>query len=284
MTVGPLVPTRTALDDAAARLAAAGVPSPRFDAEELAAYLLGTDRSGLVTAGALDGAAYDRLVARRAAREPLQHITGVAHFRYLTLAVGRGVFIPRPETESVVGYAIDWLHPRTLPAPVCVDLCAGSGAIAAALTTEVEGSVVHAVELSADALPWLRRNVEPLGVTVHHADVANALTGLDGRVDVVVCNPPYIPDDAVPRDPEVVDHDPALALWGGPDGLDVVRVVERTAARLLRPGGLVVIEHADVQGETVPALLSAAGDWQDVHDHADLTGLPRYTSALRSVR
>ena len=167
------------------------------------------------------------------------------------------MFIPRPETESVVGYAIDWLPPRTSPAPVCVDLCAGSGAIAAALATEVEGSVVHAVELSADALPWLRRNVEPLGVTVHHVDVANALTELDGRVDVVVCNPPYIPDDAVPRDPEVVDHDPALALWGGPDGLDVVRVVERTAARLLRPGGLVVIEHADVQGETVPALLGA---------------------------
>jgi release factor glutamine methyltransferase len=284
MTVRPLVPTRSAVDDAAARLAAAGVPSPRFDAEELAAFLLGTDRSAVVTAAALDRAAYDRLVARRAAREPLQHITGVAHFRYLTLAVGRGVFIPRPETECVVGYAIEWLRGHPVQAPVCVDLCAGSGAIAAALATEIEGSVVHAVELSADALPWLRRNVEPLGVVVHHADVANAMTELDGRVDAVVCNPPYIPDDAVPRDPEVVDHDPALALWGGPDGLDVLRVVERTAARLLRPGGLLVIEHADVQGETVPGLLAGTRDWQDVRDHADLTGLPRYTSAVRSAR
>jgi release factor glutamine methyltransferase len=282
--VSPLVPTRTALADASTRLAAAGVPSPRFDAEELAAFLMGTDRSGLLTADALDGTAYEQLVARRAAREPLQHITGVAHFRYLTLAVGRGVFIPRPETESVVGHAIDWLHGRALQAPVCVDLCAGSGAIAAALATEVKGSVVHAVESSADALPWLRRNVKPLGVAVHPVDIAQPISGLEGGVDVVVCNPPYIPDDALPRDPEVVEFDPAFALWGGPDGLDVMRVVARSAAWLLRPGGLLVVEHADVQGETVPALLSAAGDWQDVLDHKDLSGLPRYTSAVRSAR
>ena len=284
---------------ATTRLESEGVPSPRNDAELLAAQVLGVDRSGLVTAGDFTSTqidAFDALVARRGAREPLQHITGIAWFRHVGLAVGPGVFVPRPETELVAGVAIDEAC-RVARAGggvrpvVVVDLCTGSGAIAAAVADELGRAGVdariHAVELSASAHAYAERNLAPFGVDLRLGDVAGAFADLDGTADVVVSNPPYIPDGASIRDPEVAEHDPALALWGGADGLDVVRVVVTTAARLLCPGGLVAIEHADVQGASVPALLRSGGSeqagWRDVFDHQDLAARDRYTTARRTT-
>lgn len=277
-----------ALAQAAARLAAAGVPSPRHDAEALAAHLLGVPRGHLVAVREVDATALDALVGRRAAREPLQHIVGTAAFRHVEVAVGPGVFVPRPETEVVAGWAID--RAREVAAsgrvPLVVDLCTGSGAIALAVADEVPTARVHAVELSEAAARWAAGNLAGVGerVTLHRADVADALPELDGRVDVVVANPPYVPPGATIRDPEVRAHDPGLALWGsGPDGLDVVRAVVRTAARLLRPGGWLVVEHADVQGESVPALVADHPGWAEVADHRDLAGRDRFCTARRAV-
>lgn len=281
------------LADATARLAAAGVPSPRHDAEELAAHLLGCTRGELVTREAVAPAAYAALVARRAAREPLQHLTGASHFRHLTLAVGPGVFLPRPETELVAGRAIDAARQllATSPgAPTVVDLGAGSGAIALSVATEVPEAVVHAVELTTEAFCWLTRNRSALPdavrarVHLHQADLSAALPELDGAVDVVVSNPPYIPPGSIVRDPEVSRYDPPAALWGsGADGLDAVRAVERAAGRLLRPDGVVVVEHADLQWESVPAVFAATGRWRDVRDHLDLAGRPRFVTAYRGA-
>ena len=270
---------------AAAKLAAAGVPSSRHDAEELAAYVLGTQRGHLPAARLFDDAelaAYRVLVTKRASREPLQHLTGRAWFRHLELAVGPGVFVPRPETELVAGAAID--AARTVPgrSPVVVDLGTGSGAIALAVATEVPGADVHAVERENAALEWARRNCAGQPVDLRAGDMADAFDDLDGRVDVVVSNPPYIPADAVPLDPEVRDHDPAAALWSGADGLDAVRVVERVARRLLHTGGVVVVEHADAQGESAPAVFTGAAGWSAVTDHLDLAGRPRYLTATRT--
>jgi release factor glutamine methyltransferase len=294
--------------DAAADLAAAGVGSPRFDAEELAGWAFGVPRSQLRTLRELDAAGLGRFkaaVARRRGREPLQHITGVAAFRYVELAVGPGVFVPRPETEVVAGWAID--RAREVAAdhgrpPLVVDLCTGSGAIALSVASEVPGSVVHAVELSDEALAWAARNLAGSGVALHGADARRALPELVGLVDVVVSNPPYIPADGQVRDPEVLEHDPGLALWGlGPDGLAVLGGVTARALELLRPGGWLVVEHADVQREAVVALLaaqraastksaesaeSAAGDqarWVDVTDHQDLAGRDRFATARKVV-
>jgi release factor glutamine methyltransferase len=278
---------RAALAEAAERLSAAGVPSPRHDAEVLAAHLLGVERGRLPALQDLSpGAAADfsALVERRAGREPLQHITGWAAFRYVEVAVGPGVFVPRPETEVVAGWAVDRACDvaATGRRPLVVDLCAGSGAIALAVADEVPTAVVHAVEVSPDAVAWARRNLAGSGVALHEADVADALPDLDGTVDVVVANPPYVPPGSSIRDPEVRAHDPALALWGrGPDGLDVVRAVARTAARLLRPGGWLVVEHADVQGVAVPALLAAQGGWAEITDRTDLSGRDRFATARR---
>jgi release factor glutamine methyltransferase len=264
---------------ATARLAEAGVPSPRFDAEELAAFSLGVDRRDLWRHDEV-GADFETYVSRRAAREPLQHITGRAHFRHVTLAVGPGVFVPRPETEVVAGAAI--AAARRLPAPVVVDLCTGSGAIALSLADEVPAASVHAVESDEAAHAWAGRNCAGTRVDLRLGDMADALHDLDGRVDVVVSNPPYIPVGAHVRDPEVAAHDPALALWSGTDGLDAVRVVEQVAGRLLRPGGTVVVEHADLQGRTAPAVFAATGRWTDVRDHRDLAGRDRYLTAVRA--
>jgi release factor glutamine methyltransferase len=280
-----LVP-RDVIAKAAAELAAAGVPSSRHDAEELAAYVLGTQRQHLHAARPFDDAeltAYRELVARRASREPLQHLTGRAWFRHLELAVGPGVFVPRPETELVAGAAID--AARTVPGrrPVVVDLGTGSGAIALAVATEVPRADVHAVEREDAALEWARRNFAGQPVDLRAGEMAEAFDDLDGTVDVVVSNPPYIPADAVPLDPEVRDHDPAAALWSGADGLDAVRVVERVARRLLRPGGVVVVEHADAQGESAPAVFTGAAGWSAVTDHLDLAGRPRYLTATRTA-
>lgn len=282
MTAGGL---RAAVEAAADRLAAVGVPSPRFDAEELAACALGVDRRALWSVPSLGGAAgtFAGYVDRRAAREPLQHITGRAFFRHLELAVGPGVFVPRPETELVAGAAIEAARGAAAgdARPVVVDLCTGSGAIALAVATELPVSRVHAVEADPDAFAWAARNCSGTGVDLRLGDMADSFTDLDGSVDVVVSNPPYIPVGAVVRDPEVASHDPSLALWSGADGLDAMRVLEVVAARLLRPGGTVVAEHADLQGRSAPEVFRRTGRWTDVADHRDLTDRDRYLTASR---
>ncbi|MBO3744572.1 peptide chain release factor N(5)-glutamine methyltransferase [Streptosporangiaceae bacterium NEAU-GS5] len=269
---------------ATARLAEAGVPSPRTDAEEIAAHVHGVRRGRLHTVRDSDfDARFWEGVARRAAREPLQHITGVAYFRFLSLEVGPGVFVPRPETEVVVGWAIDRLREMDVASPVVVDLGTGSGAIALSIAQEVALAQVHAVEIDPVAYGWAKRNVLELGqgrTTLHPEDLADCLPELDGKVDLVVSNPPYIPPGAVPRDPEVRLHDPAKALYGsGDDGLDEVRAVERTARRLLRPGGLVAVEHADQQGNDVYWLFSEDRGWYDTRLRQDLTGRDRFVTA-----
>ncbi|MCQ0023661.1 peptide chain release factor N(5)-glutamine methyltransferase [Streptomyces somaliensis DSM 40738] len=267
------------------RLADAGVPSPRFDAEELAAFVHGVRRGELHNVGDADfDARYWEAVARREAREPLQHITGRAFFRYLELHVGPGVFVPRPETESVVGWAIDAVRAMDVVEPLIVDLCSGSGAIALAMAQEVPRSRVHAVELSEDALVWTRRNAEGTRVAVHHGDALTALPELDGQVDLVISNPPYIPlTEWEYVAPEARDHDPDMALFSGEDGLDVIRGIERTAHRLLRPGGLVVVEHADTQGGQVPWIFSEEAGWTDAADHPDLNNRPRFATARKAT-
>ncbi|MET7638466.1 peptide chain release factor N(5)-glutamine methyltransferase [Streptomyces sp. NPDC005438] len=267
------------------RLADAGVPSPRFDAEELAAFVHGVSRGGLHVVDDKDfDARYWEAIARREAREPLQHITGRAFFRYLELQVGPGVFVPRPETESVVGWAIEAVRAMDVAEPLIVDLCSGSAAIALALAQEVPRSRVHAVELDEGALRWARKNVEGSRVTLHQGDALTALPQLDGQVDLVISNPPYIPlTEWEYVAPEARDHDPQLALFSGEDGLDTIRGLERTAHRLLRPGGLVVVEHADTQGGQVPWIFTEDRGWADAADHPDLNNRPRFATARREV-
>ncbi|SDQ86808.1 release factor glutamine methyltransferase [Curtobacterium sp. UNCCL20] len=277
------------LREATAALVGAGVPTPQVDAELLLAWATDTSR-GAVQARAMTGGAiasehverFRHAVARRVTREPLQHITGEAYFRALTLAVGPGVFVPRPETEGVVQFGIDALRAVPVSEPIAVDLGSGSGAIAIAMDTEVPNAVVYAVERSPEALPWTRRNIDAHGGTVRlvEGDLADALSELDGTVSVVVSNPPYVPDDAVPIDPEVRDHDPAMALYGGPDGLDAVRALAETAWRLLVPGGVLVIEHAEPQGAGVRDVLARRG-FRSPETHRDLTGRDRTTTATR---
>lgn len=276
--------------EARAVLAAAGIPSPELDALTLAAHALGRSlgdvRRLMVLGEPMDDAAADRLealVGERAARVPLQHLTGTASFRHLTLRVGPGVFVPRPETETVAQAAID--EARVCGAhPLVVDLCTGSGAIALAVKDEVPQARVIAVELDRLALGWAEANRTATGLDVElvEADAASALPGSEGTVDVVVSNPPYIPDGMVPTDPEVRDHDPHLALFGGSaDGLRIPLAVADRGAALLRPGGLLVMEHADTQGEDLPGALRRTGAWVDVADHPDLTDRPRYVTARR---
>ena len=267
------------------RLADADVPSPRFDAEELAAHVHGVKRSQLHAVPDTDfDARYWEAIARREAREPLQHITGRAFFRYLELHVGPGVFVPRPETESVVGWAIDAVRAMDVVEPLIVDLCTGSGAIALALAQEVPRSRVHAVELSEEALQYARKNVEGSRVVLHQGDALTAFPELDGQVDLVVSNPPYIPlTEWEYVAPEARDHDPELALFSGEDGLDTIRGIERTAHRLLRPGGIVVIEHADTQGGQVPWIFTEERGWADAADHPDLNNRPRFATARRAT-
>ncbi|HLR84574.1 MAG TPA: peptide chain release factor N(5)-glutamine methyltransferase [Nocardioidaceae bacterium] len=265
------------------RLAGGGVASPRVDAELLLSHVLGVPRARLLidaVASESQIVEFEALVRRRADREPLQHLTGVAHFRHVELAVGAGVFVPRPETECLAGWAIG--AAEELSAPVVVDLCTGSGAIAAAIADELPGARVHAVEVDRAAVAYAERNLSGTGVDLRHGDVADAFADLDGSVDVVVANPPYIP---LVEYESVADearaHDPAVALWSGDDGLDLIRVIERVAYRLLRPGGVVGVEHADVQGESAPGVFVSAGRWADVRDNADLGGRPRYLTARR---
>ncbi|MGP7959942.1 peptide chain release factor N(5)-glutamine methyltransferase [Sanguibacter sp. A247] len=293
MTLTGTTPVREALAHATALLADAGVTSARVDAELLCAHAAGVDRSAVTTASLLGrtladcGADVARdfslLIEARAERQPLQHLTGRAPFRHLELAVGPGVFVPRPETEDVAQVAIDAAHAAVVERgrALVVDLCTGSGAIALAVATEVPGADVHAVELDAAAHAWASRNVAEVSaatgaqVTLVRGDARTSLGHLDGTVDVVVSNPPYVPSEAVPRDPEVAQHDPAVALYGlGADGLEVPRGVTAAAVRLLRPGGLYVMEHAEVQGGAARAMAEAAG-LVDAQTIADLTGRPR---------
>jgi release factor glutamine methyltransferase len=290
-------------------LSRAGVPSPEADSARLLAHLLDRSPTSLSFAPAVNRTARDaalQAAQRRAEREPLQHILGETGFRYLDLHVGPGVFVPRPETEVVVEAALQQL-PAAGPAMV-VDLGAGSGAISLAIATERPDTTVYAVELDAGALPWLTQNVMRHAETLRQRNSrilvvlgdAGAVSRPDqplgklaGAVDLVVSNPPYIPDAAVPRDPEVRDHDPRLALYGGPDGLDQVRRWLDTAADLLAPGAALVMEHGDLQGgdDGVPGLLARHEDlvvggpvWEQVSDRLDLTGRSRYTLARRSER
>jgi release factor glutamine methyltransferase len=288
------------LRDARQRLAAAGVPTPAPDADLLAAHVLGLGR-GEVAAAALRGLRVDpvaalrfgELVEGRAQRVPVQHLTGTAAFRTVELAVGPGVFVPRPETEVVAGLAVD--EAQALAAaggrPRVVDLCTGSGAVAIAVAVEVPTAVVTAVELDSMAHAWARRNVDALPdgvrrrIDLRLGDAVRADTGvaadLAGAVDVVVANPPYIPPGARPVDPEVADHDPPPALYGGgADGLDVPRGVVAAAAGLLVPGGLLVMEHADAQGPATRSLVAGEG-WDAVRTVEDLTGRPRALVARR---
>jgi release factor glutamine methyltransferase len=279
--------TRALLSEATRVLAAAGIDSPEADAQWLLAFVLDRGRGGLATATptAAQRERFAQLVARRATREPLQYVLGTAAFRHVELQVGPGVFIPRPETELLAGWGIDRLTERGAAGhrhPVAVDLCTGSGAIAKAVADEAPWSSVHAVELSEEALTYAARNLQGSGVDLRAGDVADAFPDLDGTVDVVLANPPYIPvGEYESVAAEAREHDPPMALWSGQDGLDTVRVVEQTAARLLRSGGVVGCEHADSQGERVPAVFAATGRWHDVRDHVDLAGRPRFTTARR---
>jgi release factor glutamine methyltransferase len=275
---------------ATARLADAGVESPRTDAELIAARLHGVSRSELhlVPDTGFDPRFWDD-IARREAREPLQHITGHAYFRYLELAVGPGVFVPRQETEVMTGWAIERLAAMDVADPVVADLGTGSGAIALSIAQEVPRARVHAVEADPLARQWTERNIGSVAaasphtagrVTLHAGDFAGALPDLNGLVDLVVSNPPYIPAGAwVP--PEVGEYDPATALWGGQDGLDAVRVVEATARRLLRPGGLVAVEHGAQQGAAVYWVFAEESGWRETRNHGDLAGRDRFVTAAR---
>jgi len=287
----PEVPTvTTMLRNSVEQLASAGVPSPDVDAELLIGFVLGMSR-GEVQAKAITGtvvstseaAAITALMERRAGREPLQHITGRAPFRSLELAVGPGVFVPRPETEQVAQFAIDALRAAAGREPIGVDLGTGSGAIALALATEVPHALVYGVENSPEAFLWTRQNFRESGADNARAvfvDLASALPQLDGTVAVVISNPPYIPLGAIPRDPEVRLFDPEHALYGGEDGLDVVRQVSRTARRLLHPGGTFVLEHGELQAAAIAAILAADG-WRAIASHPDFLGRDRSTTALR---
>ena len=283
---------RPTLARAATILADAGVGSPEHDARELFAFVLGVDRLPFDLESLDDTTAerFDALIARRAAREPLQHITGSTVFRYLTLEVRPGVFVPRPETEVVAQVAIDEASAvaTTGRAPVVVDLCCGTGPIALAVATEVPRARVAAVDLTQAAVDLTRANAATVGasaVRVEQGDVRDeaVLADLNGTVDVLISNPPYIPPGAIPIDPEVRDYDPTEALFGGGvDGLEVPRAVLAAAARLLKPGGLLVMEHADVQGEEARRAAAETGAWLGIETRADLTGRDRMLVARRA--
>lgn len=282
---------------------AAGIEDPSADAELIIGHVLGETR-GRVQALAVMGSSIGadaradvwRIARDRAMRIPLQHLTGMAPFRQLELAVGPGVFIPRPETEIVAQTAIDELLADASPEPLALDLCTGSGAIALSIVDEVPRVRVWAIEKDEHAHAWAGRNVARFGderVTLLRGDVADlrhdgaSHTGselpalaaqLRGQVSVIVANPPYVPAGAIPREREVHEHDPAIALYSGEDGLDLIRVIARIALPLARPGGLLVIEHAEHQGEQVRATLARHG-WQAPATHRDLTLRDRLTTA-----
>jgi len=273
----------TLLTVAVETLSSAGVPAARADAEQLLAAALGVPRTRLAAVETVDAdtaVRFAELVTRRSAREPLQHLVGTVAFRYIEVDVGPGVFVPRPETELLVDAVLPVL--QASPHPIAVDLCAGSGALALAVADEVPSATVYAVERAPSALHWLRRNCAGSKVRVISADIGDAslLPELTGRVDAVLANPPYV-GAGEDVDPEV-RHDPADALFAGPDGLALLPAVVSTARRLLRSGGVSAVEHGDQQGTAITALLSGDDGWRQVVDHRDLADRPRYVTALRT--
>ena len=284
-------PLRLAILDASRLLEDAGVPSPRIDAELLAAHVVGVERGRLGLVPLVDADVIDRyrtLVAQRAQRIPLQHITGVAAMGEIDLAVGPGVFVPRPETELLLAWALAVLEATPTRPPMVLDLCTGSGALALAIAHARPDAVVYAVEWEPTALAWARRNADTQAgrgdtpIRLCHGDVTDRrlLTELEGTVDLVVSNPPYIPEGAI-LDPEVADHDPATALFGGPDGLSVITPMISNIARWLRIGGAMAIEHDDTNGGQVAALLRERRVFGEVAEHPDLAGKPRFVVARR---
>jgi release factor glutamine methyltransferase len=283
-TVGTLV------SDLADRFGRAEIESALADAELLVGHVTGWTRGEVATkafmVAELDAdvvARIELLALRREAREPLQHITGESPFRHLVLEVGPGVLVPRPETELVAEWAIEALRQVPSATPRAVDLGTGTGALALALATEVPNAEVYAIELFPLAAAWAERNIARYGdgrVTLGLGDAATALPELDGTVDVVVANPPYIPDADKPVDAEVLGYDPESALFGGPDGLRDLRVFIARAARLLRPGGTLVVEHADGQGAAVRAIAAEAGFGMTA-THTDLLHRERALTAVR---
>jgi release factor glutamine methyltransferase len=282
-------PLRLAIAEAERMLADAGVSSPRFDAETLAAHVVGVERSRLMMHPLVDPSAVEvlrRLVVRRAAREPLQHLLGTAVLGPVEVAVGPGVFTPRPETELLYEWGLKAI--ADVRSPLVVDLCTGSAALALAVAAARPDAVVHAVEADPGALTWAQRNISDHAsaggtpVTLHAADVrwTDLLVELESHVDLVLCNPPYVPDHT-PVPPEVEEWDPPGAVFGGPDGLEIIRAVIATSAGLLRYGGCLAIEHDDTHGEAVPALLSRRRVLTDVEEHLDLNGRPRFATARR---
>ncbi|KAA2259424.1 peptide chain release factor N(5)-glutamine methyltransferase [Solihabitans fulvus] len=283
-------PLRLAVMEAERILTKAGVDSPRVDAELLAAHVLGVERTRLPLVPLVDQSTVEtlrQLVLERAKRVPLQHITGWAPMGAITVDVGPGVFVPRPETELLLEWALTAL--RGVANPVVVDLCTGSGVLALALANARPDAVVHAVERDTNALAWARRNADARAadgdtpIRLHSGDIADPglLIDLDSSVDAVLCNPPYVPA-GTPVQPEVGEHDPEAAVFSGADGLDAIRHVVTCAARLLRRGGVVAIEHDDSHGETAPALLIGRRVLTDVVDHLDLAGRPRFVTARRA--
>ncbi|HEV7192974.1 MAG TPA: peptide chain release factor N(5)-glutamine methyltransferase [Jatrophihabitantaceae bacterium] len=275
-----MITTRELLGSGAERLAAAGIGSAAVDARLLLEHCLGVRHNALILVDDVDTAAamaYEDALGRREQREPLQHIVGTAPFRYLDVAVGPGVFIPRPETELLV----DEILPHVGAGDVVVDLCSGSGALALALAHEVPDLDVVAVESDPEALVWLRRNATMVPVRVESADVTSGpvLASLTGRVAAVVSNPPYVPA-STPVAPEV-GADPPVAVFAGPDGLEVIPSVIDRAGELLRSGGVLAIEHDESHLDAVPDLLLATGRWRDVRCERDLAGRPRYCVAFR---
>ena len=278
-----------AIESATKRFEEAGIESAKADAEILASFVLGVNRGELLSKTITDESfseedalKFEELVSKRAQRFPLQHLTGYAYFRQLELKVGPGVFVPRFETEVVTQLAVDALRAIPSEEPIAVDLATGSGAIALSLATEVPNAKIYAVELSAEALVFTKENFARYApnAELRQGDLADAFGDLDGQVDVLISNPPYIPDEMIPIYPEVHLHDPSLALYGGTDGLDLIRKVDASARRLLRPGGSLIIEHADMQGKAVQELLLASG-WRNVATHKDLAGRDRATTGTR---
>jgi len=271
---------RSAIDSATTLLADAGIDSARYDAEELAAHLAGTERGRLSLLGPPDDLFFDHYnaaVAARSRRVPLQHLTGTAAFGPLTLSVGPGVFIPRPETEAI----LEWAVAQSLRVkPVVVDVCTGSGALALALARHWPDARVIGLDDSDAALDYARRNAAGTRVEFVRADVTDSvlLTELDGQVDLVVSNPPYVPDGAE-LEPEVVEHDPPHAVFGGPDGMAVIPAVARLAGRLLRPGGMFAVEHDDTTSSMTAETISSTELFDDIVARTDLTGRPRFVTA-----
>ena len=285
MTVPEMTAFREAITTATAMLAEAGIDSARTDAELLAAHVAGGDRGRLVLIDDADPAFLDRFteaVRRRAQRIPLQHITGTAPFGPIDVQVGPGVFIPRPETEAL----LEWALAQNLPAePVIVDLCTGSGALAVALATARPDARVIAVDDDPDALDYARTNTVATAVELIQADVTDPglLPELAGTVDLVVANPPYIPAGAV-LEPEVARHDPAHALFGGPDGMAVIGPIAGLAAVWLRDRGLLAVEHDDTTSAATVDTITATGAFTDVTARRDLSGRPRFVTARRGAR